>query len=186
MPRLFVALDPSDVLIRALSTLQTDLFEAHWVDPSDIHLTLRFLGDVDEQRVKPIIEALQQVKGEPFELQPEGFGVFPTRRSPKVLWVGLRDEPALDELHRNVEQAIVNLGFEPEDRAFAPHLTIARCKRADPKKVRAFIQRQKDFSAPSFTADTFYLYKSDLHPSGARYTKLRSFEFERNTSNPKD
>lgn len=176
MPRLFVALDLPDRVTDQLASLQDEELDVKWVVPNKIHLTLRFLGDVDASRVGAINEALGQIDAPGFEVTPKGLGVFPSHRSPSVLWVGLRNNPALHELQQQVEEAVVELGFDPENRSFTPHLTIARCKHTDPEKVRSFMKAHGDFSAPSFTCDTFYLYESELHPEGARYTKRGSYD----------
>lgn len=176
MPRLFVALDLPDRVTTELAALQDEQLDVKWVDPRKIHLTLRFLGDVDSSRIGPIKDSLAEIEARSFEVAPEGLGVFPSRRSPSVLWVGLQESTPLQELQHSVEEAVVEHGFDPEDRSFTPHLTIARCRRTNPKKIRRFMQKHGEFSAPSFTCDTFYLFESELHPDGARYTKRAAFE----------
>lgn len=178
MARLFIAIDPPQHVLDKLATLKTDSFTARWTDPSKIHLTLRFLGEVDSQQINPLSTALTQISSPSFDLQPAGLGVFPSRRAPRVLWVGFQDEPALQTLQKKIEQTVVGLGFEPEKRSFTPHLTIARCKRANARQVRTYMREHKEFSAPAFPTDRFYLYESALHPEGARYMRLQEFGLE--------
>jgi 2'-5' RNA ligase len=182
--RLFVAIGLPEPLRDELENLQKQLQpfarDAKWVNVSGIHLTLKFLGYVDPAQIPEIIEALSdKVKTfSPVMIQARGCGFFPNARRPNVLWVGI-DAPEVTPLQQNVEEAMAKLGFEKENRAFSPHLTLARFK--DHRGHLALAKETeklagKDFG--SFTANSFSLYESVLRPQGAQYHALQDFQFE--------
>ena len=174
--RLFVAIDlPPDLKDRLLA-LKTDIPGAVWVKPPALHLTLRFLGDpIDPIRLTPIRTALASVKAAPFPLTLRGTGRFPSgdRRPARVLWVGMADQPALTALQAAVEQALVPLGFAPEDRPFSPHITLARLKGEG--SVARFLDRHGAFRAEPFTVSEFHLVSSTLTPGGPNYRHEATF-----------
>lgn len=176
--RLFVALDLPGTLKEALAALKTDIPGASWSNPANLHLTLKFLGDgIDESRVPDIIAALQAVQGPPLTLALHGVGRFPPgdRQPPRVLWAALDAPPALGVLARDVERALTPLGFPPEDRPFAPHLTLTRLKSRDGEAaVRQFLARHAGLTSDPFTARAFHLYASQLSSHGATYRRLDS------------
>ena len=153
-----------------------------WVRPENIHLSLKFLGDVDEARESELRAALQQAAGSrheprppraprPLTLQITGFGVFPDYHRPRVLWVGVTPEPGLELLQHEVEQAFSPLGFPTEARAFRPHVTLARAARdARPRDFQGLeaILVGTDFDATVTVADVD-LMKSTLHAEGPVY-----------------
>lgn len=180
MIRAFVAIDlPPRVqadLGRFVQVLQRAGAPVSWVKPDRIHLTLKFLGDVSEERIPAICAALQSVadQAEPFVLQAAGCGAFPTLKQMRVVWVGLRgDEPALRALQGRVEEALEPLGFEPEGRPFRAHLTLGRVRGSQRVRVlqEALLSNQS-FSAEAFDVGDLVLYKSVLRPEGAQYTPL--------------
>lgn len=148
-----------------------------WVRPDGIHLTLAFLGSIPETTVAAIDDALNTVAAEraPFTIRTTATGGFPTLRRPRVLWVGLEasaDHP-LQRLQAAVAGALVPIGHERDERPFRPHLTVGRVKemsRAPEVGERVGAYR---FPALTWHADRVHLMRSDLHPSGARYTVLR-------------
>ena len=180
MIRAFVALDLPEAQREALFTLQRALrragAEVSWVRPESVHLTLKFLGNIEEEAVSPIGEALSPVAAgaAPFAVSPSGCGAFPTLKAPRVVWVGLRtagDE--LARLQKGVEAALSALGHPPEDRPFKPHLTLGRVKGS--RNLRALTEAlaaNAGFSAPSFDVSEIVLYKSMLRPEGAVYSAL--------------
>ncbi len=175
MPRLFVALDvPESVKIR----MET-LFEAEkgvrWVRPGQVHLTLRFIGEVDEATTAAIAERLRSVRAAPFPLHVGGVGVFPGRRRPRVLWVGADGGDGLAALHARVETAVREAGTAPDEKPFRPHLTLARLRRPDPAWVRAFLAEHRDFDTEPFPVTRFHLYESRLLPEGAEHHRLAEY-----------
>jgi 2'-5' RNA ligase len=141
-----------------------------------IHLTLKFLGNVAPELIEEIKPALGRAASQtaPIHIEPAGCGAFPTMKSPRVIWVGLRGQVGpLSELARRVEAAMVPLGFKPEDRPFKPHLTVGRVRdRARLEALQQILLAHQDFTAEPFDAAEVVLYKSELRPDGARYTPL--------------
>ena len=135
--RLFVALNlpkkERDQIYRASKVLRECELPVRWVEPEHFHVTLKFLGEVRDDRVEGVREALQRVASSTarLDLAVEGFGAFPTIRRPQVIWVGIEPSPALRCLKQDVEWALMACGFERETRAFHPHLTLGRADAQD-------------------------------------------------------
>lgn len=144
-----------------------------WVKPANIHLTLKFLGDVEAEKLDRVRQAAERAceSTSPFDITVAGAGCFPAAKNPRVLWVGLKELPAeLRRLHANIEAELEREGFAREAKRFAPHLTIARVR--DPFKAR---QTVEDLLAAGFAAETFrarevIVMRSDLNPAGSIYT----------------
>jgi 2'-5' RNA ligase len=170
MPRLFVAIDLPDSIKDQLEGLCAGVSGAKWVGREQMHLTLRFIGEVDEARYSTIKDALAAVHGQPFRLHLGGVGQFPPKGSPRVLWVGVPMPPELVRLQRGVEHALVQLDIAPEDRPFAPHITLARLKTPPPpESTRQFLAQHAPFRTPLVEVAAFSLYSSVLAREGARY-----------------
>ncbi len=180
MIRTFVAIDLPGPVQAALGRFVHVLREANapvsWVKPDRIHLTLKFLGDVPEEQVPTLCEALQSVAGgaSPFQLQPAGCGAFPSIKQMRVVWVGVRGElDALRALQAGVEEALGTLGFQPEGRPFRAHLTVGRVKGSQRARVlQETLLSNQNFIAEAFDVTDLVLYKSVLRPEGAQYTPL--------------
>lgn len=180
MIRTFVAIDlPGPVqgeLGRFVQILQRANAPVSWVKPDRIHLTLKFLGDVQEDRIPSICDALQSVAdgAEPFTIRPSGCGAFPTIKQMRVVWVGLRgDVEALRGVQTQVEESLRTLGFEPEGRPFRAHLTVGRVRGSQRTRVlQEILLTNQAFSAEAFDVTDLVLYKSVLRPEGAQYTPL--------------
>jgi 2'-5' RNA ligase len=171
--RLFIALDLPDALKDRLSALKTTLPGATWVRRETYHLTLRFLGDdVPEARLPALKSALAALQHPAFDVQLAGVGRFPPspKKAARVLWVGVAENPALQSLHRAVQEAVVVAGFPPEDAPLKAHITLARLKSEKlAPEIPAFLAHHAGFSAPPFRAESFQLYESRLTPQGAFY-----------------
>ena len=188
--RSFVAIDLPDRVRSALAELQEDLKDqappkaVRWTRPTSIHLTLQFLGDVAPGAVEAIADALRGVCADhaPFTFELKNLGVFPNPNRPRVVWVGV-DEPsgALVALQKGVTQALVPLGFEPEKRAYTPHLTIGRAARHAGRhelaQVGDLITRSQVGTVGQVHVEHITLMKSDLQPGGAVYTPLAVVQF---------
>lgn len=154
-----------------------------------VHLTLRFLGSVPATRVDSIVDAITLVSAAqaPFTVTLDGVGTFPDRGAPRVLWVGIGgDLPAMRELHRRLDAALGLLGYEPEDREFSPHLTVARIRPGTPSAERASAAEALH-SAPLesglvFEADSIALVRSILRPDGAEYRPLARMSLGRDST----
>jgi len=165
MLRLFVGIDLPPELKLRVSTLCTGVPGARWVDAGNYHVTLRFIGDVDEGAASDIDAALLQIRAPRFALALAGVGNFGTR----MLWVGVERNHALAQLRDKIESAIVRAGFEPEGRRYAPHVTLARLKYPPEEHIQAFLAQHALFRAEPFAVDRFSLIASYLTKSGAIY-----------------
>ena len=190
--RLFVALDLTDAVRAAIAELLAGLKPTtgavRWVQPDVLHLTVKFIGHLGEEKLPALREALARVgTSEPVELEFHGVGFFPNPRSPRVFWVGVRSNDALFDLAGQIEAALEPLGIARERRAYAPHLTLGRFKSGPGKKTDAHGLRrlqEKIAALPSVDfghvrCEDFFLYQSKLSPGGAKYSKLERFGFIR-------
>lgn len=159
-----------------------------WVKADTIHLTLKFLGDVSSANVEILTQMLHAEADSchPFDISISRLGSFPNSKRPRVLFIGIQapacPEPGrraeLEALHRGIESATAKLGYESESRPFSPHLTIGRVKQGaspgDLQKIRRALEETTIDSLGTARVDLVHLYKSDLKPTGAVYTKLFS------------
>lgn len=167
MYRLFTAIDLPEALARRLAAMGFGLPGARWVPAEQLHLTLRFIGEVDGGRFREIGEALDDVRANPFELQLSGFGCFPPRGPARILWVGVEPTAPVAALHRKVENVLVRQGLvEPEKRKFSPHVTVARLQNVPVAKLGNFLAGNNLFRSETFTVTNFHLYSSELTPKG--------------------
>jgi len=182
--RTFVAIEIPEETKRAMAEVQARLKvsgeEASWTRPEGIHLTLKFLDEVPEERTSEITAALQQAaygRGR-FRLTVAGTGVFPHERNPRIVWVGISGElDKLRKLQSCVEEQMVRLGFQQEDRRFKPHLTLGRIKHLLLRGswMRA-LEGVKDIALPGIEVTAVSLMKSELQPTGAVYTEIGRIE----------
>ena len=179
--RAFIAIDLPEPVRAALAEAQQGFRsacrDARWTRPEGTHLTLKFLGEISDAQTKQLVEALAQVGPfEPFSVEVKGFGFFPQGQRPRVFWAGVAAPPALAELAAKVESYMEKIGFAREDRAFAPHLTLARFQvpRPQPALVAA-VAGQTAPSLGKFEASEFFLFESKLSPQGAQYRKVMRF-----------
>jgi RNA 2',3'-cyclic 3'-phosphodiesterase len=179
--RLFVALDvPDDVrasLSTAVSKLRATAPKARWVRIEGLHLTLKFIGETPAEKAGAVRSALSAVRAlRPIVIRFRGLGFFPNPRRPRVFWAGVEAGPELADLAGAVDAALHPLGIPREERAFAPHLTLARF---DPPHAQdalyAAIEKSVAFEFGTATARQFHVYQSVLKPGGAEYTRLASF-----------
>jgi RNA 2',3'-cyclic 3'-phosphodiesterase len=146
-----------------------------WCNRGQMHLTLKFLGEVSDDLIPKAVEALKAAVAEtaPFEMTVEGLGAFPPSGQPRVLWVGVRKCPPLFELQERIEKQFNPLGFPREDRGFSPHLTLGRVReRIDTKTCLAVLTQQKNFFAGTQQVGKVILLSSTLSSTGAVYTSI--------------
>lgn len=174
--RLFVAIDfPAEVKSQ-IETVCSGLRDVRWVGRDQIHLTLRFIGDVDMARFEQIKGALKVIRFEPFSLTIKGVGHFPPQGLPRVLWVGVEASGALKRLARDVDRTLMSLGLEPERHSFSPHVTLARLKYPPPAgELKQFYERNKRFVSDAVRIEAFALFSSELSPDGAVYQVEASY-----------
>jgi 2'-5' RNA ligase len=151
-----------------------------WVAPDNLHLTLKFLGDVSPASVEFLIQMLRNEadKVDCFTMHLAGLGSFPSLKRPRVIYIGIHAPAGLEALHRGIESASRRLGYESEERPFSPHLTLGRVKQnimaIEQQKIRRCIEGTQVDVLGTARVDSVHLYKSDLKPSGSVYTRLYS------------
>ena len=174
--RLFVAIDLPDDVTDSLERLCTGLPGARWTNPEQYHLTLRFIGEVGGLVYRDIEAGLAEVDFEPFTLSVQGFGHFPPRGEPKVLWAGVSGREPVDQLRRAVDRVMQSAGIEPERRKFSPHVTVARFPGGAPiQRLQRFLAGHALYRSEPFEVDSFHLYSSQLHQDGAIHTLEASY-----------
>jgi len=161
MMRLFVGLALPQSLKDRLAPLMAGLPGARWVPPENLHLTLRFVGEVDEREAALLDEALVTIERAPFELQVAGCGIFAQRRGPEAVWIGVASTPPLVDLQAAVERAAVRAGLAPEEKRFRPHITLARLKDVPPPRLQAFVAGHNLFK-DTVRVEEFTLFSSKL------------------------
>jgi 2'-5' RNA ligase len=175
MFRLFIAIAIPAALRPRLALLQGGVPGARWTNQADFHLTLRFIGEVDALEAEEIDEALQAVAAPGFALALDGVGQFGTKRAASTLWAGVAAEPALHFLHAKVDRALVAAGQPPDDRAYSPHITLARLRQAPAERVGRWIEGNTPFRADPFPVAAFHLYQSHLGREGPVYEILEGY-----------
>jgi 2'-5' RNA ligase len=182
--RAFVAFKlPNHITERAAAlqcALKASGLKLQWVKPQNLHLTLKFLGDIPETDISKIGAAIDYVAGNepPLEMTLQGMGVFPGIKRPRVLWLGFGGQVQnLKRLHLKLEDQLDKIGFDRDKRRFKAHLTIARIKRrVAPERLLDALTVEGDFAPHPFVVSKMVLYKSDLRPQGAVYTALAETE----------
>lgn len=178
--RLFTAIDLPPAIVESLERLIRTLrptARIHWSRADNLHITTKFIGEWPEQRLDEVGKALAGLPPrDPLRIEVRGLGWFPNPRSPRVFWAGVEAPAALAGLARDTEAALEPLGIAREERAYSPHLTLARIKTPVPlDPLRQALDRLGPGGFGAFTADSFFLYRSELRPGGSIYTKLASY-----------
>ena len=170
-----------ETLYKAVAPLKKDIGEAvRWVSIENMHLTLKFLGDVSDSNVEILSEMLRAEADlfHCFELRLRGLGAFPNLKRPRVIYSGIEAPATLEALQRGIESASRRLGYESEQRGFSPHLTIGRVRQSitsgDQQNIRRALEQTRIDSPGTARVDSVHLYKSDLKPAGSVYTRLYS------------
>jgi RNA 2',3'-cyclic 3'-phosphodiesterase len=174
MLRLFVGIALPPELKLRLSLLASGVPGARWVDPGNYHLTLRFIGDVDEGVACDVDAALLHIQARRFDMALAGVGRFGDR----MLWAGVEKSPPLVHLRDKVESTLVRLGLEPETRRYAPHVTLARLRNANEAKLQEFLAGHALFRAAPFPVEKFSLVASYLTKAGSIYEDQADYELE--------
>ena len=175
MPRLFIAVDMPETIKNNLSLMAFGIPGAKWVAPEQLHLTVRFIGEVDGGLFRDIKEILGEIHFASFSLQLKGVGYFPPRGAPRVLWVGLEKSEPLQLLRKKIDTALLRVRIEPEGRKFSPHITLARLKNSPVNKIANFLSGNGLFSQEPFQVEDFKLYSSVLSPKGAYHKVERIY-----------
>ncbi len=192
--RIFVAIDIAEPIreqiARFVDGVRGFAPDVRWVKPESFHVTLKFIGEQSPEQVEQIKRALAEVRGASTTIAFRGTGFFPTAKAARVFWIGMQADEHLAALAGKVDEATAALGIPGEERAFSPHLTLARSGSGAPRwkssdRTNAGYKRLQEKLAamppPDFgtmTAREFILYESKLSPAGARYTKIGAFPLE--------
>ncbi len=185
--RSFIAIELPETVKKALAEFQQELgkcgADIRWGRPENIHLTLKFLGNIEEDKADIIAEKIKRTcKGHSgFKIGILGTGVFPNKRSPRVLWAGIDLNDDIMTLQNGIEEAMASLGFEREKRRFSPHLTLGRFRSSRGKQ--AVLDKMDSYRENIFgimDVDSVLLMRSDLDPDGAKHTKIAICDLKSN------
>lgn len=174
MIRLFVALEIPEEIRSRLFLLQCGVPGARWSKPEQIHLTLRFVGEVNEAMAGDIDDVLSSLRAPPLTLELAGVGEF-GGKLPRAVWAGVRPNAGLVHLQKKIENALQRLGLPSEERKFTPHVTLARLRNAPAEKVAGFLSHNALFASAAFDVNGFALFSSLLGSAGAVYTIERNY-----------
>ena len=178
--RLFIAIPLPASVREQLVALYEPMRRIAWTRPEQLHLTLRFLGDVEAEWGEKLESALGQAQVEPFLLPVAGMGAFPPGGTARVLWVGVgHGHPRLHQLRQQIDDALLATGFPLDVRIFHPHVTLGRVKDpGSPAAAAEFLKRHRDFEAAPFRVEAFQLCSSELQPGGVVHTLRREFRLQ--------
>ncbi len=194
--RIFVALDLDQAvrerIQKFVEEIRTTAPDARWISAESLHVTLKFIGEQPDAAIARIEASLKLIEAESFRVGFSGTGVFPTPRAARVVWIGIQADNAMTQLAKTIDESLTRIGMPKEDRAFSPHLTLARTRagsgapgrRKDDKSNRQFAKLQEFLTThpvPEFgtmTAREFFLYRSQLSSKGSQYTKIARFELQ--------
>ncbi|HKT75837.1 MAG TPA: RNA 2',3'-cyclic phosphodiesterase [Sphingobium sp.] len=168
MHRLFIAVRPPEEIRHQLLALMGGVAGARWQDDAQLHLTLRFVGEVDSHRADDLADALSMIRFDPFPIALAGLGRFERKGHVDTLWASVQPRDRLAQLHRKVDRACVSVGLPADERAYLPHITLARLNRGA-GSTEAFMARHAGLASAPFLVDSFALFESRLSPSGAHY-----------------
>ena len=177
MHRLFVAIRPPEPIRDLLIDAMDDSPDFRWQDEEQLHLTLRFIGEVERPVANDIADALSRIRSAPFQLRIAGVGRF-EQRSSGALWAGVEPKAPVAALAAKVERVCIGVGLDPERRAFHPHITLARWKGRRTREVQDFLERKRALSSEPFDVPAFTLFESRLSRHGAHYEEVASYPLD--------
>lgn len=176
MLRVFVGIELPESVRQALAAVREDHAAARWHEPEHLHLTLNFIGGVEEACVERIAAAMVDVPSPVFALSVQGVGYFGTSQRPSVLWAGLAHSVQLHQLQQRLAERLLPLGLPVEDRPYTPHITLARVKPDVP--LQTFLQRHARLSIPAFLVEHISLFLSSRGEHGVRYQVIERFRLD--------
>jgi len=174
MHRLFVAIRPPEAIRDLLIDAMDESPDFRWQEEGQLHLTLRFIGEVDRPVAEDIADALSRIRSEAFMARISGVGRF-EKRSSGALWAAVEPKAPIAALAAKVERACLSVGLDPERRAFHPHITLARSKGRRTREVQDFLERRRSLSSEPFDVDSFTLFESHLSRHGAHYEEVARY-----------
>jgi RNA 2',3'-cyclic 3'-phosphodiesterase len=179
MSRLFIAIDLPERIKDDIAATYVMIPGARWIEEANLHLTLRFIGDVPGDIADRVANALRSVDGPSFSLTMKTAGFFPPRREPRILWVGIAENEDVMRLQARIERSLKNAGIDPDERKFHPHVTVARLSGTPPHKAAEYVTHNSLFATEQFAVSSFHLYESFLRKEGAYHEKIVSYELMR-------
>lgn len=180
MLRLFVGIAlPEEVRVE-LGTLCSGIPNARWVRPENLHMTLRFIGEVGEDVAEDIDDSFREIRGQSFSMWLKGLGFFGNARSPRQIWVGVERNLALHHLQEKIESAIVRAGLPPECRKFVPHVTLARLRGQNVSRLQSFLSVHEPFRKGPIAVDRFTFFSSKLSHNGSIYRAEADYPLDGN------
>lgn len=183
--RLFVALRPPRPVRETLIAAMHGVSGARWQSDEQLHLTLRFIGEVDRHRAEDIAAALGGIYAPAVTARIAGVDLFERQGRPHMLWAGVEPHEPLGALHRKVDQLLARVGVAPETRAFVPHITLARLNRAS-GPVAPFLALNSDLASPPFEFGHVTLYESEMGHGGSRYHPVTRYPLRENSATSAD
>ena len=177
MHRLFVAIRPPEPVRDLLIDAMDAGADFRWQDEEQLHITLRFIGEVDRPLASDIADALAQIRASRFTLRINGTGRF-ERRSGGALWAGIEPKEPLAALAAKIERACQSVGLEPERRAYHPHITLARWKGRRTREIADFLDRTRGLVSEPFEGDRYILFESRLSRHGAHYEEIAAYPLD--------
>jgi RNA 2',3'-cyclic 3'-phosphodiesterase len=175
MPRLFTGLEvPADIATE-LNMLQGGVWGARWIEPQDYHITLRFIGDIEERLAREIRMSFENVEARPFTIQLKGVGAF-GGNDPHTIFAGVAESAEIRRLHASLERHCQMAGLPPEGRKFMPHVTLARLRSPNLANVQEFLARQNLFISRPFEVNQFVLFSSRPSRGGGPYGVVDAYE----------
>lgn len=175
MHRLFVAIRPPVSIRDLLIDAMDDSFDFRWQQEDQLHLTLRFIGEVERPMADDLAHALAQIHAQPFDANVSGVGRFEQRNS-GALWAAVEPKARIAALASKVERICQSVGLEPERRSFHPHITLARWKGRRTREVQDYLERRRILSSEPFAVSRFVLFESRLSRHGAHYEELAAYD----------
>ena len=175
MTRLFLAIAIPEAIKSEIAGLGRSIPQARPVPIEQMHLTVKFIGEVEGSRLLDIRSVLTEISRPEFSLCLHGIGTFPPRGTPRVLWAGVHPLDSLIALHRSIEGKLFEIAIPREKQKYAPHLTLARLNNSPLKHLQHFLAGNAFLRTPDFTVAAFNLHKSQLTSSGAKHTLIESY-----------
>ena len=172
--RLFIGLRPPAPIRDTLQATMHGVTGARWQDDDQLHVTLRFIGEVSDRVAEDIADGLRSIVAPPLAVRLDGVGVFAKRGRPGALWAGVTPAEPLAHLHRKVDRTLVAMGLPPEGRAYLPHITLARLNGGS-GPVESWLGVHANLSSPAFTVADFLLFESILGRAGATYNAIARY-----------
>jgi RNA 2',3'-cyclic 3'-phosphodiesterase len=177
MHRLFVAIRPPRPIREQLLGIMGGIRGARWQSDDQLHLTLRFIGEVDRHLAEDVHAALGAIHHPSFEISVNGIGSFERRGQAEALWAGVMPHEPLKTLHNKVDQAVARVGVPPDRRTYLPHITLARLNRAS-GPIAGLLEENGGVASAPFPVDAFQLYESQLTPEGAVYSVVERYALD--------